>query len=151
MYEEEYMKEQQIQELQDIFDKLDKDKDGKILCKELSTAMQSLGQNPSNEGIHDFLAEMGLNENSKINFDYFIAFMTRNSVQDQIKDEVINAFRAFDKDGKGYISSVELKHIMMSIGDKMTEEEVDEMVKQAEIDDNGMIYYEKFVSDMTPA
>ena len=40
-----------------------------------------------------------------------------------------NAFRVFDKEGNGLIATAELKHIMMTIGDKMTEAEADEMIQ----------------------
>lgn len=51
--------------------------------------------------------------------------MLRNSPDTQTEDEVINAFRVFDKEGNGLIATAELKHIMMTIGDKMTEAEAD--------------------------
>ena len=61
---------------------------------------------------------------------------------------MINAFRVFDKEGNGLIQTDELKHIMMTIGDKMTEVEADEMIHEADIDDDGVISYEEFVRMM---
>ena len=148
MYEEEYITDEQRKELQDIFDQFDKDKDGKISGKELANAMESMGQNPTDEEINEMMREVDLNRDGKIDFDEFMAIMTKNSPETQTEEEVINAFRVFDKDGKGLISSAELKHIMMTIGDKMTEEEADEMVNEADIDEDGMINYEEFVRMM---
>ena len=59
-----------------------------------------------------------------------------------------NAFRVFDKEGNGLIATAELKLIMMTIGDKMTEAEADEMIHEADIDDDGVINYEEFVRMM---
>ena len=148
MYEEEYITEQQRKDLQDIFDQFDKDKDGKISAKELENAMVSMGQNPTNEEIKEMMEEADLNKDGKIDFEEFLSLMTRNSPETQTEDEVINAFRVFDKEGNGLISSAELKHIMMTIGDTMTEEEADEMVNEADIDEDGMINYEEFVRMM---
>ena len=148
MYEEEYITDQQRKDFQDIFDQFDKDKDGKISAKELETAMVSMGQNPTNEEIKEMMEEADLNKDGKIDFEEFLSLMTRNSPETQTEDEVINAFRVFDKEGNGLISSAELKHIMMTIGDKMTEEEADEMVNEADIDEDGMINYEEFVRMM---
>ena len=148
MYEEEYITDQQRKDFQDIFDQFDKDKDGKISAKELENAMVSMGQNPTNEEIKEMMEEVDLNKDGKIDFEEFLSLMTRNSPETQTEDEVINAFRVFDKEGNGLISSAELKHIMMTIGDKMTEEEADEMVNEADIDEDGMINYEEFVRMM---
>ena len=146
MYEEEYITDEQRKELQDVFDQFDKDKDGKISAKELENAMQSMGQNPTVDEVQEMMREVDLNQDGKIDFDEFMYLMTKSSPDTQTEDEVINAFRVFDKEGNGLISSAELKHIMMTIGDKMTEEEADEMVNEADIDEDGMINYEKFVS-----
>ena len=148
MYEEEYITDEQRKELQDIFDQFDKDKDGKISAQELANAMISMGQNPTEEEVNDIMREVDLNQDGYIDFDAFIIIMTRSTTDNQTEDEVINAFRIFDKEGNGLIASSELKHIMMSIGDKMTEEEADEMVNEADIDEDGMINYEEFVRMM---
>ena len=148
MYEEEYITDEQRKELQDVFDQFDKDKDGKISAKELENAMQSMGQNPTVDEVQEMMREVDLNQDGKIDFDEFMYLMTKSSPDTQTEDEVINAFRVFDKEGNGLIASSELKHIMMTIGDKMTEEEADEMVNEADIDEDGMINYEEFMRMM---
>ena len=148
MYEEEYITDEQRKDLQDIFDQFDKDKDGKISGKELANAMFSMGQNPTDDEINEMMREVDLNQDGKIDFDEFMILMTNNSPETQAEEEVINAFRVFDKEGNGLIASSELKHIMMTIGDKMSEEEAEEMVNEADIDEDGMINYEEFVRMM---
>ena len=148
MYEEEYITDEQRKDFQDIFDQFDKDKDGKISGKELANAMVSMGQNPTDDEINEMMREVDLNQDGLIDFEEFMILMTKSSPDTQAEEEVINAFRVFDKEGNGLIASSELKHIMMTIGDKMTEEEADEMVNEADIDEDGMINYEEFVRMM---
>ena len=50
--------------------------------------------------------------------------------------------RIFDKDDDGLISVEELRHIMLSFGEKMTEKELDEMITEANCDKDGQIDYE---------
>ena len=52
------------------------------------------------------------------------------------------SFLVFDKDGNGFISAAELRHVMANLGENLTEEEVDEMVREADIDGDGQINYE---------
>lgn len=47
--------------------------------------------------------------------------------------------QVFDADGTGTISREELKHVMKSIGEQLTEEEIDEMLRIADKDGDGHI------------
>src|SRR5690242_11259047 len=55
----------------------------------------------------------------------------------------LRAFKVFDKDGNGFISAAELRHVMTNLGEKLTDEEVDEMIREADIDGDGQINYEE--------
>ena len=61
---------------------------------------------------------------------------------------LIRSFRVFDKDGNGYISAAELRHVMTNLGEKLTDEEVDEMIREADIDGDGQVNYDEFVKMM---
>ena len=65
-----------------------------------------------------------------------------------LQEEILEAFKVFDKDGNGFISAAELRHIMTNLGEKLTDEEVDEMIREADIDGDGQINYEEFVKMM---
>jgi len=76
------------------------------------------------------------------------ALMARKTKDVDDEEEHREAFRVFDKDGNGFISASELRHVMANLGEKMTDEEVDEMIKEADLDGDGQINYEEFVSVM---
>ena len=48
----------------------------------------------------------------------------------------------FDKDGNGFITAPELRHIMTNLGEQLNDEDVDEMIKVSDIDGDGQINYE---------
>ena len=58
------------------------------------------------------------------------------------------ARREFDKDGNGFISAAELRHVMTNLGEKLTDEEVDEMIREADVDGDGQVNYDEFVKMM---
>lgn len=49
--------------------------------------------------------------------------------------------RVFDKNNDGLISSSELRRVMTNLGEKLSEEEVDDMIKEADMDGDGMVNY----------
>lgn len=63
------------------------------------------------------------------------------------EEEMEAAFKVFDKDGSGFISAAEVHHVMTNLDEHVrpTEEEVDEMIRKADIDGDGQIDYEEFV------
>ena len=72
--------------------------------------------------------------------------MAKKFVETDLEQEIRQAFRVFDKDGNGFISAAELRHVMTNLGEKLTDEEVDEMMKQADIDGDGQVNYEGEIS-----
>ena len=68
--------------------------------------------------------------------------MARKMKDTDSEDELREAFRVFDKDGNGFISAAELRHVMTNLGEKLTDEEVDEMIREADIDGDGQVNYE---------
>nr|CAG8463080.1 10109_t:CDS:2 [Entrophospora candida] len=118
----------QIAEFKEAFSLFDKDNDGSITTKELGTVMRSLGQNPTESELQDMINEVDADGNGTIDFPEFLTMMARKMKDTDSEEEIKEAFKVFDKDGNGYISAAELRHVMTNLGEKLSEEEVDEMV-----------------------
>ena len=80
--------------------------------------------------------------NGTIDFPEFLTMMARKMKDTDSEEEIKEAFRVFDKDGNGFISAAELRHVMTNLGEKLTDEEVDEMIREADIDGDGQVNYE---------
>jgi calmodulin len=80
--------------------------------------------------------------NGTIDFPEFLTMMARKMKDTDSEEEIREAFRVFDKDGNGFISAAELRHVMTNLGEKLTDEEVDEMIREADIDGDGQVNYE---------
>lgn len=139
---------EQIEEFREAFSLFDRNGDGTITTTELGTVMRSLGQNPTETELRDMINEVDEDGSGTVEFDEFLKMMAKKLKDSDAMEELREAFRVFDKDGNGYISSSELRHVMNMLGEKLSDYEVGEMVKEADLDGDGMVNYEEFVAMM---
>jgi calmodulin len=124
---------------------VDKTSNGTITTKELAIVMRSLGQNPTEAELADMINEVEAVGNGTIDFPEFLTMMARKMKDTESFDDIVEAFKIFDKDGSGYILATDLRHLLSSSGDN---EELDELIRAAYIDDDGRIEYEEFIKKM---
>lgn len=86
--------------------------------------------------------EVDQDGNGTIEFNEFLQMMSKKMKDGDSEDELREAFRVFDKNNDGLISSNELRHVMTSLGERLSEEEVDDMIKEADLDGDGQVNYE---------
>ena len=135
-------------EFKGVFELFDKDRNGKITSKELGTVMRGLGQNPTEEELKQMIREVDLDGNGTIDFKEFLCLMVKKMKDTDTEEELLEAFKVFDRDGNGFITSHELRNIMNSLGEGLSPEEIEEMIKEADLDNDGQIDYEEFVKMM---
>ncbi|KRX88756.1 Calmodulin-1 [Trichinella pseudospiralis] len=76
--------------------------------------------------------------NGTIEFDEFLQMMSRKMKDSDSEQELKEAFQVFDKDKDGFISAAELHYVMTNLGEKLTDEEVQEMIREADLDGDGL-------------
>ncbi len=64
-------------------------------------------------------------------------------------DEILEAFRAFDLDKNNFVGAAEIRHVLINIGEQVTDEEVDEMIRMVDSDGDGQVSWEEFYSMVT--
>lgn len=138
--------EQQIAELREAFQLFDKDGDGHVTPKELMIVLQSLGQNPTIDMVDEMINEVDTDNNGEIEFEEFCVLMCRNMKENDDIDTLKEAFKLLDSDGSGEISKTELKEILRSfskLGEDIADDEIDNLIKQADVDGDGQISYDE--------
>ncbi|XP_056022817.1 calmodulin-like isoform X4 [Ostrea edulis] len=139
------LSEEQIAEMREIFSLFDKDCDGYIDVRELGKVLRSMGMNPTEMEIEDLINQYRDIDDGKLNFSEVMKILAIKSKEPPETEEYLReAFRAFDKDGSGNITMIELRQIMTNHGEKLTDEEVAEMIQEAD-DGKGEVHYEDFV------
>ncbi|KAL5014105.1 hypothetical protein ScPMuIL_008375 [Solemya velum] len=141
------MTEEQDDAWRDAFAMFDKNNDGHISEKELGVVTRGLGLNPSEKQLKQMMKEVKKNHNGMIEYEDFKKLMKKQSKsREKEKDDMIRAFRMFDKDGNNYIDKKELKRVMSELGETLSEDEISEMLRIADSNKDGKIDYQEFAS-----
>eukprot|EP00761_Pharyngomonas_kirbyi_P003552 gb/GECH01003556.1/.p1 GENE.gb/GECH01003556.1/~~gb/GECH01003556.1/.p1 ORF type:complete len:163 (+),score=66.64 gb/GECH01003556.1/:1-489(+) len=139
---------EQKQEIKEAFDLFDTDGSGYIDAKELKVAMRALGFEHKKEEVKKWIAEIDKDGKGVIGFEEFEQFMAEKMATRDTREEILKAFKLFDCDGTGKISFNNLKRISKELGENLTEDEIKEMIEEADRDGDGEINEEEFLRIM---
>ncbi|XP_055380451.1 uncharacterized protein LOC129611341 [Condylostylus longicornis] len=140
--------EEQKNDIKEAFDLFDTEGTGHIESKELKVAIRALGFEPKKEEIKRMIAEIDKDNTGKISFTDFLQLMTMKMAEKDSKEEILKAFRLFDDDETGKISFKNLKRVARELGENLTDEELREMIDEADLDGDGEVNQEEFLRIM---
>lgn len=103
--------------------------------------MRSLGLSPTIKELTRYLRK----KNGKMSFADFLDVMHQHSKVENLPDEVVNAFKAADPQGKGIVGAKQLRHLLQNWGEGLSVREVDNIFREANVTNNGTVRYSDFV------
>lgn len=142
------LSEEQKQEIREAFDQFDTDGSGSIDAKELKVAMRALGFELTREEIREMIRSVAGANVPAIDFNQFMEMMGQKILQRDPYQEILKAFELFDKDHNGSISLKDLKAATIELGENLTDDELREMIKEADRDLDGEVGKLEFVNVM---
>lgn len=142
------LSDEQKADIKEAFDLFDTEGSGVIDIKELKVAIRALGFEPKKEEIKKMIAEIDKEGSGKISFADFLQLMTMKMSEKDSNDEILKAFRLFDDDDTGTISFKNLKRVAKELGENLTDEELKEMIDEADIDGDGEVTQDEFLRIM---
>ncbi|XP_033214696.1 calmodulin-like isoform X2 [Belonocnema kinseyi] len=142
----------QMKEFREAFRLFDKDGDGSITKEELGRVMRSLGQFARAEELRTMLQEIDIDGDGNVSFEEFVEIVSNiggesaaaPTDQDQEEQELRDAFRVFDKHNRGYITASDLRAVLQCLGEDLSEEEIEDMIKEVDVDGDGRIDFYEF-------
>ena len=133
-----------IKECKIIFDMLDKDKDTKITTKELGDCLRICGAAPSQQELDMMIQDLEENNNDLISFEKFLTLYSKIINNQDSEEDIINEFKKMDRLGNGTISEKDLRDLMSNYGNALSKDEMEDIIQEANVDQNGYINIENF-------
>merc|ERR1712166_617469 len=128
----------QIQEFKEAFNMIDQNRDGFIDKEDLHDMLASLGKDPTDECLEAMMNEAP----GAINFTMFLTLFGERLQGTDPEDVIRNAFSCFDEDQRGSLNEDYLRELLTTLGDRFTQEEVDDLYKEAPIKDGQFDFVE---------
>jgi len=130
-----------------IFSVLNNDEDdvAEILADEVGTFLRLAGRAPSSSEVKRVVSELDPKKTGWVSFDSLCDYLDKSRTTYALKDEseeLRRAFQVFDRLSIGFVTAVDLRFALQSMGDKMTESEFLEMVKGGGFLRDGKFFYE---------
>ena len=140
------MSNEEIAEVREIFSLFDRDADEKIAVGELGLFLRALRRAPTDAEVAQYAAQLDPKKSGLVSIADLLPFLSRTPAinKQQAEQDLVAAFRVFDSERTGFIPSGEFKHIITSVGEKMSERDADELVKEADPSGSGRVDYQAF-------
>ncbi|OWF39528.1 calmodulin-beta-like [Mizuhopecten yessoensis] len=133
-------------DIKKIFSHFDVNGDQKISRHEILRAVRCMGSHPTKQEFDQIMEPVDEDKDGYVSFSEFEKVMMRSiSVKEYEEKLMRESFKMFDLDGDGFISKAELKKILTAAGDKMAEQEAEELLQEADTNKDGKISYGEFV------
>ncbi|KAG7212332.1 hypothetical protein KM043_012654 [Ampulex compressa] len=151
--EEVQLSKDQISHLKMAFDAFDPEKKGIIPTDMVATIMGMLGHKILTETLNGIIGEYDTFGTGELNFEDFCKLASRFMEEDMdteaVQQELREAFRLYDKEGNGYITTDVFRDILHELDDALSPEELDMIIEEVDTDGSGTLDFEEFMEVMT--
>ncbi|XP_050304900.1 troponin C, isoallergen Bla g 6.0101-like [Anthonomus grandis grandis] len=144
---------EQLSMLKSTFDAFDVDRKGFISTDMIGTILDMLGTQLVGDELESIIDEIDEDGNGEVSFEEFANLAARFLIEeeedtDAIQSELKGAFRIYDRDGNGFITIEVLREILQELDEKLTDDDLDNMIDEIDTDGSGTVDWEEFKAVM---
>ena len=137
--------EEKLAEYKEAFDMFDRNKKGTLSIGDITKIMRNFGYPMTKEEARSMISNVDASGDGEVDFEEFVMLMEKQ-IHNLGEDPVLQAFKEFDKNDDGKITNREFRYILTHVGENLfTEEEVDSLFKECELNENDDMEYEEFI------
>jgi Ca2+-binding EF-hand superfamily protein len=133
-----------IDELREAFTLFDTDGKGSIDAREFRSATRALGFDIKKEQIVKMMDDLGKNRTETLSFEEFVSAMADKMQSKGSREDIMRIFTLFDDENQGKISFRNLKRVAMEIGENISDDDLRDMIAEADRDGDGALNFEEF-------
>jgi Ca2+-binding EF-hand superfamily protein len=122
----------------------DKSQRGQVATSELGNLVRALNINPTETEIQEMVAKVDPKQSGSFNCQDIEKVVRERGKDKETLQDLVDALKVFDADHDGKITVSDFKHAMMTMGERMGEREIDEIVGDTELVNNDAIIIEEF-------
>lgn len=130
-------------DVNEVFDKLDENQNGVIERDELKKLLITLGtkeEDLTDEAVAKAVQEIDKNDTDHISKADFVIWYTRS--EERIRAETRKVFNSFDTNTSGTVDKSEVKSLLTQLGNRPSEEEIEQAMSEIQITGQEMTYDE---------
>ena len=140
----------EVYEIKEAFKLFDTDGSGTIDVNEFKDALNNLGLDDSNGAFVQLLDNIDANKSGKVDFDEFVNLLTVHGSDLTTKEDLERVYTYFLGDDKGdKIDINHLRDVCELLGEKLSDEELEEMIFRADVDKDGKVSFDEYYNIMT--
>ncbi|CAM9258822.1 unnamed protein product [Chrysoparadoxa australica] len=133
-----------MEEIKEAFNLFDTEGKGSIDIRELKAGFRALGFQVKKAELRGMLSDIGKEGAASVTFNEFVEMVTPKVLARDPKEEIMKIFALFDEDNTGGITFRNLKRVATELGENLTDEELQEMIEEADRDQDGVVSAEEF-------
>ena len=122
---------------------------GSIDAAELKALMNSIGQYPTDDEVVDMITRADADGSGSVDFYEFVTLMAHKMASPGGDKGLRNAFALLDHSGDGYLEADELRRLMINLGENVTLDDVNEVIRKVDSNGDGVISEQEFVDVVT--
>ena len=140
--------------IQDAFRVFDHENNNTVDVREIGTIIRSLGFGPSESELQEILRDMeDPQQMGYIQFERFYPVMSKIITQHKYElctsDQLLEAFKVLDSEGKGHLSVEDIKRYFIQFGEPFDQDEMEELLSASVTPNSRNIHYKTFVHILT--